>query len=272
MGRQAKLKKIRKEERHQQAKEAAKANKLAKYVFAAMASFLLIGSGLFYYYVSKPDTAKDNLASQQEGLLGENKENQPDANANQPTVPQEKINLDEYGKQPDIEPKKYSQYPEITISPEKYYFATLKTAYGDVKLELFPKEAALAVNNFVFLARQGFYNGLTFHRVIKDFMVQAGDPQGDGTGGPGYQFNDEITNRKLIRGSLAMANSGPNTNGSQFFIVTGEATPWLDAKHTNFGQVIAGMDAVMAIGSIETDAFDKPKQPIVIQEVLIEEK
>lgn len=138
--------------------------------------------------------------------------------------------------------------------------ATLKTNYGDITLELFPKDAPVTVENFVRLSRDGFYNGTRFHRVIKGFMIQGGDPNSkdddwsnDGTGGPGYTFKDEINGHKIVRGTLAMANAGPGTNGSQFFLVTAEATPWLDGKHTAFGRVIAGMDAVDKIENVRTD-------------------
>ena len=130
--------------------------------------------------------------------------------------------------------------------------ATMSTNHGDITIELFDEDAPKTVQNFKDLAAKGFYDGLTFHRIIKDFMIQGGCPQGTGTGGPGYTFEDEINQHKLVRGSLAMANAGPNTNGSQFFIVTLESTPWLDGKHTNFGQVTGGMDVVDTIGAGDT--------------------
>ena len=145
--------------------------------------------------------------------------------------------------------------------------ATLHTNHGAVELELFPDEAPKTVDNFVKLARDGFYDGVVFHRVIPDFMVQGGDPTGTGTGGPGYQFEDEPNEHKVVRGALAMANSGPNTNGSQFFLVTAEACPWLDGKHTVFGEVTEGMDAVDAIEKTETGPGDKPVQPQTIERV-----
>ena len=120
--------------------------------------------------------------------------------------------------------------------------ATLHTSEGPIEIELFPEDAPKTVENFTKLAGDGFYDGLIFHRVIPDFMIQGGCPQGTGTGGPGYQFEDEFNDHKVVRGALAMANAGPNTNGSQFFIVTAEATPWLDGKHTVFGQVTSGQD------------------------------
>ena len=122
--------------------------------------------------------------------------------------------------------------------------AILHTSEGAIELELYPNEAPKTVENFVKLARDGFYEGVIFHRVIPDFMIQGGDPTGTGTGGPGYEFEDEFNEHRVVRGALAMANAGPNTNGSQFFIVTAEATPWLDGKHTVFGKVTSGMDVV----------------------------
>jgi cyclophilin family peptidyl-prolyl cis-trans isomerase len=145
--------------------------------------------------------------------------------------------------------------------------ATLKTSEGDIELELFPGEAPKTVDNFTKLASEGFYDGLTFHRVIPDFMIQGGCPLGTGTGGPGYTFEDEFNEHKVVRGALAMANAGPNTNGSQFFIVTAEATPWLDGKHTVFGQVTSGQDVVDRISQVERDGRDMPRQPVTIEKV-----
>ncbi|MGB2952024.1 MAG: peptidylprolyl isomerase [Gaiellaceae bacterium] len=145
--------------------------------------------------------------------------------------------------------------------------ATLHTNHGAIELELFEEDAPKTVGNFVKLGRDGFYDGVVFHRVIPDFMIQGGDPTGSGTGGPGYEFEDEINEHKVVRGALAMANAGPNTNGSQFFIVTAEATPWLDGKHTVFGRVTGGMEVVDAIEQVETDAGDKPHQDVVIERV-----
>jgi cyclophilin family peptidyl-prolyl cis-trans isomerase len=145
--------------------------------------------------------------------------------------------------------------------------AVLHTSEGDVELELFPEEAPKTVDNFTKLAADGFYDGLTFHRVIPDFMIQGGCPLGTGTGGPGYTFEDEINEHKVERGALAMANAGPNTNGSQFFIVTTEAAPWLDGKHTVFGKVTAGQDVVDTISMADRDKSDRPRQPITIDSV-----
>ena len=145
--------------------------------------------------------------------------------------------------------------------------ATLHTNAGAIEVELFDEDAPKTVENFRKLAGDGFYDGLIFHRVIPDFMIQGGCPEGTGTGGPGYTFEDEFNQHKIERGALAMANAGPNTNGSQFFVVTTEAAPWLDGKHTVFGRVSAGMEAVDAIESADTDASDKPVEPQTIERV-----
>jgi cyclophilin family peptidyl-prolyl cis-trans isomerase len=145
--------------------------------------------------------------------------------------------------------------------------ATMHTNHGPIELELFEDDAPKTVENFVKLSRDGYYDGLIFHRVIKDFMIQGGCPQGTGTGGPGYEFEDEINDHKIVRGALAMANRGPDTNGSQFFIVTTDAAPWLDGKHTVFGEVRSGMEAVDSIEGTETGAQDRPKQDAVIERV-----
>jgi cyclophilin family peptidyl-prolyl cis-trans isomerase len=143
----------------------------------------------------------------------------------------------------------------------------MNTTKGAITLELFDDDAPETVANFRKLASDGFYDGIIFHRVIPDFMIQGGCPQGTGTGGPGYTFKDEINDHKIVRGALAMANAGPNTNGSQFFIVTTESAPWLDGKHTVFGRVSDGMDAVDAIESVETGAGDRPVDPPTIESI-----
>jgi peptidyl-prolyl cis-trans isomerase B (cyclophilin B) len=143
----------------------------------------------------------------------------------------------------------------------------MRTTEGVIVFELFDEDAPETVENFRKLAKQGFYDGLIFHRVIKDFMVQGGCPYGTGTGDAGYKFDDEINEHKLVRGALAMANSGPNTNGSQFFIVTAESTPWLDGKHTVFGQVTDGMDVVERIENMPTKGADRPLEPIHIANI-----
>src|SRR5580658_3146198 len=145
--------------------------------------------------------------------------------------------------------------------------ATMQTTEGTITFELFDGDAPKTVENFRKLAGDGFYDGLTFHRIIKDFMIQGGCPQGTGTGGPGYTFEDEFNSHKIVRGALAMANAGPNTNGSQFFIVTIDAAPWLDGKHTVFGQVTSGMDTVDAIEGLETGRNDRPLEPPKIESI-----
>jgi cyclophilin family peptidyl-prolyl cis-trans isomerase len=147
--------------------------------------------------------------------------------------------------------------------------ATMQTNQGAIGLELYDEDAPKTVGNFKKLASEGFYDGLVFHRVIKDFMIQGGCPQGTGTGGPGYTFEDEPNDHKIERGALAMANAGPNTNGSQFFIVTTPAAPWLDGKHTVFGKVTSGMDVVDAIEGTRTDGRDKPVDDQRIESVTL---
>lgn len=152
--------------------------------------------------------------------------------------------------------------------------AVLRTNYGDITLAFYADQSPVTVNNFLNLAKKGFYDGTKFHRVIPDFMIQGGDPNSkdddwsnDGTGGPGYAFKDEFNSQPLARGSLAMANSGPDTNGSQFFVVTAESTPWLDGKHTNFGYVVSGMDIIDAIEEVETNERDHPIDDVIIENI-----
>ncbi len=148
--------------------------------------------------------------------------------------------------------------------------ATIETNHGTIQLELFDEEAPETVASFRKLASEGFYDGLVFHRVIGNFMIQGGCPNGTGTGGPGYTFDDEFNEHPIVRGTLAMANAGPNTNGSQFFIVTAEATPWLDGKHTAFGRVLDGMDVIDAIEAQPTDARDKPIDDVRMERVVVD--
>ena len=145
--------------------------------------------------------------------------------------------------------------------------ATIETSKGTIELELFRDDAPETVANFEKLAGEGFYDGLIFHRVIPDFMIQGGCPEGTGMGGPGYKFGDEFNDHKIVRGTLAMANAGPNTNGSQFFIITADATPWLDGKHTVFGQVTSGQDVVDRISMVDRDGRDRPLTPVTIDSV-----
>jgi cyclophilin family peptidyl-prolyl cis-trans isomerase len=148
--------------------------------------------------------------------------------------------------------------------------AVMTTSEGTIEIELFDDDAPTTVSNFTKLAGDGYYDGLTFHRVIPDFMIQGGCPRGDGTGGPGYTFEDESNEHPVARGYLAMANAGPNTNGSQFFIVTTEAAPWLNGKHTVFGRVTSGQDVADRISTVERDARDRPVEPVVIESLTID--
>lgn len=157
---------------------------------------------------------------------------------------------------------------------KKYSHAIISTNYGKIEVKFYNEDSPVTVNNFLKLADENFYDGTKFHRVMKDFMIQGGDPNSkdddwsnDGTGGPGYEFKDEINGHKLVGGSLAMANSGPNTNGSQFFIVTANSTPWLDGKHTNFGKVIEGLSVVEKIENVKTNAQDHPMEDVVIESI-----
>ena len=148
--------------------------------------------------------------------------------------------------------------------------ATIHTSMGAIELELFAEDAPKTVENFTKLAGDGFYDGLVFHRVIPDFMIQGGCPRGDGTGGPGYTFEDEFNDHKVVRGALAMANAGPNTNGSQFFIVTTDEAPWLDGKHTVFGRVTSGQDVADRISLVDRDSRDRPLEPVVIESIRVD--
>ena len=180
------------------------------------------------------------------------------------------------GQSQQAQAQAQQQAMELEDLADTYDQAILRTNKGDIRVQFYVSESPLTTNNFMNLANKGFYNGTTFHRVIRDFMIQGGDPNSkdddwsnDGTGGPGYQFQDEINQHKLVRGSLAMANSGPNTNGSQFFIVTAPATPHLDGKHTNFGYVIEGMDIVDAIEAVTVNENKHPLDDIVVEDVLL---
>src|SRR3954466_11673661 len=152
--------------------------------------------------------------------------------------------------------------PSSPFEPEEALMseATMTTNHGDITFELFDEDAPKTVDNFRKLSRDGYYDGLIFHRIISNFMIQGGCPKGTGTGGPGYEFEDEFNQHKVVRGALAMANAGPNTNGSQFFIVTVDQAPWLDGKHTVFGKVTGGMDVVDKLESLPTDGRDRPRE------------
>lgn len=148
--------------------------------------------------------------------------------------------------------------------------ATMQTSHGAIELELFADDAPKTVQNFVELAAKGYYDGLVFHRVIPDFMIQGGCPRGDGTGGPGYEFEDEPNEHGIVRGALAMANRGPDTNGGQFFIVTADACPWLDGRHTVFGHVTGGMEVADAISNVARDGRDRPLEPVMLERVVLD--
>ncbi len=200
----------------------------------------------------------------------------------------QRINDIKQGATPVVKPDKKTSKPmtpqTTTKDQEKsvqlenlaveYSAAVIKTNFGDIKVKFYAQDSPITVNNFLNLAKQGFYDKTKFHRVIKDFMIQGGDPNSkdddwsnDGMGGPGYKFQDEFNDHKLVRGSLAMANSGPNTNGSQFFIVTADATPWLDGKHTNFGEVTEGMDTVDKIEAVAVNENSHPTEDVVINSI-----
>jgi len=203
------------------------------------------------YNLNKKEEPKDPVSKVVQDLAQKKVENSsPEGNINQ-----EKMNTQ-----------------QTTIDLNKKYQAKFKTNYGEFTISLFAKETPITVNNFVTLARKKFYDGLIFHRVIPDFMIQGGDPDGNGTGGPGYTFKDETSPRKIVKGSLAMANAGPNTNGSQFFIVTANETPWLDGRHTNFGEVVLGLDVVEKIGKVQTGQNDKPIKDVIINSIEIIEE
>ncbi len=166
--------------------------------------------------------------------------------------------------------RRYSQPPAMTVDVNAQYTATIRTNKGPITLQLLAAQAPITVNNFVFLAQNGYYDGTTFHRVIRNFMIQGGDPTGTSRGGPGYAFQDEIVEGLLFdrAGVLAMANRGPNTNGSQFFITVGP-TPHLDGKHTIFGIVVSGMEVVDNISTVSTDRGDRPTAPVVVERIEI---
>ncbi len=166
--------------------------------------------------------------------------------------------------------KTYPTPPQMAIDPAKKYTATIDTTAGSMTAELIPTEAPNTVNNFVFLAREGFYDGVIFHRVISGFMIQGGDPTGSGRGGPGYKFRDEPVNRPYNRGVLAMANSGPNTNGSQFFVM--HADYRLPPSYTIFGQLTGGEDTLDKIATADTGAQDRPTEPVTINHIEIAEE
>jgi len=220
-------------------------------------SFLIL-VGVIYSAVRRPQAASTQTKLTEEVL---EEETLVESSEEEKPVQQEQANL-----------KQYEEAPVLSLKEGVDYKARIKTNMGEILVDLFEDKSPITVNNFVFLANDGFYDGVIFHRIIKEFMIQGGDPLGLGVGGPGYQFGDEFNDVPLVEGSLAMANSGPNTNGSQFFIVTVPETPWLDGKHTNFGQIIEGLDVVSAIEAVDIGANDKPLEDVVIESIEIIEE
>ena len=241
----------------------------------------ILGLIFLFYNRGTEDTQDIDLRGEistiDDASLENNIELMPDSTSNSPNYQEEEtasqsppeINTNQSEQSPMLNKTQMPQ-PQMTINQSQQYIAKIDTNFGLITAELFAQETPITVNNFVYLAEAGFYNDLTFHRVINDFMIQGGCPLGNGTGNPGYQFQDEDNPQPLVKGSLAMANSGPNTNGSQFFIVTADSTPWLDGLHTHFGKVIEGMEVVEQIESVQTGANDKPSQPVIINAVSIE--
>ena len=165
--------------------------------------------------------------------------------------------------------KQYDAPPAMQVETNRTYRVTMETTKGDIQLELFPEHAPKTVNNFVFLALHHYYDGVIFHRIINGFMCQGGDPTGTGRGGPGYRFDDEPVKQRYQIGSLAMANAGPDTNGSQFFLISGPSGAGLPPQYNHFGQVVKGLDVVEAMQNVETDRSDRPKTDVVINSVTI---
>lgn len=222
--------------------------------FIPLIVFILVIIGGYQVYLKYSSPQKETEPTEQQQLTQPNSESE--------TVNNQKTSVESLNMQP-----KSKSPPEMTIDETKTYEATLKTSTGDITIELYAKATPITVNNFVSLARQGFYDGVIFHRVIKGFMIQGGDPNGSGTGGPGYKFDDEPFTGEYTRGTVAMANSGPNTNGSQFFIMHAD-TP-LPKNYVIFGKVTDGMDTVDKIAEAPTKANDYPLNPVTINSVEI---
>lgn len=227
---------------------------------------LLCVLGYVAYYSwnmkAKPSVT-DNQPVTEEALVEPQIDNVPTVIVDEPATEQPVTEVTDDSMILTMDQKTRLQKPQMILEEGKEYSVTLKTSEGNIAIDLNRKDAPVTVNNFIYLAGLGFYDGLTFHRVINDFMIQGGDPLGNGTGSPGYQFEDEISaNNKNARGSIAMANSGPNTNGSQFFINQVDNN-YLDSKHTVFGNVTSGLDVVDKIASMENAT------PVVINKVLI---
>jgi cyclophilin family peptidyl-prolyl cis-trans isomerase len=210
-------------------------------------------------------------------IVDENTTSSHTTSNNKPIEKTQKINKNTNNKQSTMTNPRTTINDNLELKDLSAEFsqAKIKTNLGDITLKLYGEDSPLTVNNFLNLAESGFYNGTKFHRIISDFMIQGGDPNSKddakkaiwGTGGPDYRFKDEFNAHPLVRGSFAMANSGPATNGSQFFIVTKDATSWLDGKHTNFGEVVEGMEVVEAIEAVKTDPTDKPLENITIESI-----
>jgi len=231
-------------------------------VYVLFAIFIIIGVGIIigvYFFMSQ----KQDFTVITEENLAADKNNQEKM---------QEINLKNENKEQKTENKEIDA--DVNKIKSENTITLISTNFGNIKLKLFDKDAPKTIQNFVKLSKSGFYDGIKFHRVIKGFMIQSGDPNSkdnnwsnDGIGGPGYAFPDEINSHKIIKGILAMANSGPNTNGSQFFILTGDSAPWLDGMHTVFGEVIEGMDTVLKIENIKTN---NPKDNHPVQDIIIE--
>lgn len=250
-----KIKKIKAERKKARIEAEVKSKKrnlfLAKILLAGLLFFIISGISVFIYRTAD---AKWNISDKFEGVI-----------LSTTNRHEKKNNTQDIDKQ-----KVYTEPPTMKIDTNKEYITSLKTNKGNFKIKLLAKDAPKTVNNFVFLSRDGFYDGLTFHRVVRDFMIQGGDPSGDGTGGPGYKFEDENLSTDYEVGVVAMANSGPNTNGSQFFIMTSDYSDGkLPAEYSVFGRVIEGLEVIMKIGETETDESDKPTSPVIIEKISV---
>ncbi|MFW5884833.1 MAG: peptidylprolyl isomerase [Patescibacteria group bacterium] len=252
-----------------------------KIVFLVLATLFLSGCGTSQK-IEEPNQAAQEIENNSQQIQERAQELTQDAGEKAEKRIEEKKKQSSSKQTQEITSKDLSSFEKIKFPSQeeienynqKYEKAIIKTNLGDIKVELYNKEAPKTVANFLKLAEAGFYEEVKFHRVIEGFMIQSGDPNSkddnksdDGRGGPGYEFDDEINDKKLLKGSLAMANSGPNTNGSQFFIVTAEEVPWLDGKHTNFGEIVDGMEVVEKIEKVQTDGANYPLEIIFIESI-----
>lgn len=228
---------------------------------------LALALGLIGLLISFGSTRQESQEQDTPSLKTEGADIMKDVNDTTPQSTQSATPPAQQAPQANI--KKVAPPSGAVLTKGADYKLVIKTNFGQIYIDLYEDVAPRTVTSFVYLTRLGFYDGLIFHRVIPDFMVQGGDPSGNGTGGPGYTFEDEFNSRPLIKGSVAMANSGPDTNGSQFFIVTADATPWLNGKHTNFGEVTAGLDVVEKIANVKRDKNDKPLTPVIMERVIV---